>query len=116
MDFYSSSGAPIAYSDDEGHIYLFSGKPVAYLSGTAVYTFAGRHIGWFDNGWIRDLGGYAVFFTSAARGGPLKPVTQIKPVKGVKNVQPIKGVRQVTSVKPVWALSWSRLSGERYFA
>lgn len=91
MDFYSSSGAPIAYSDDGEHIYLFSGKPVAYFSGTAVYTFSGKHIGWFDNGWIRDLDGYAVFFTSAARGGPVKPVRQIKPVKGVKNVRPVKG-------------------------
>lgn len=116
MDFYSSSGAPIAYSDDGEHIYLFSGKPVAYFSGTAVYTFSGKHIGWIDNGWIRDLNGYAVFFTSAARGGPVKPVRQIKPAKGVKNVRPVKGVRQVTSVKPVWALSWSRLSGEIYFA
>ena len=116
MDFYDRSGAPIAYSDDGEHIYLFSGRPVAYLSRTAVYTFGGMHIGWFENGWIWDLDGNAVFFTPAARGGPGKPFRQIKPVKGVKAIRQIKEVRQLRSVKPVWALSWSRLSGDQYFA
>lgn len=106
IDFYDKSGTPIAYMEDGKHIYLFSGKPVAYLSGNAVYSFLGSHLGWFENGWIRDKGGQCVFFTSDADGRPVKPVKQVKPVKGVKQVKP---------VKPVKSLSWSNLSEQQFF-
>ena len=106
IDFYSKSGESVAYTEDEQHIYLFSGRPVAFLSGDAVYSFSGKHIGWFEDGWIRDREGKAVFFMSDAYGGPIKPVKRVKPVKGVKRVK---------SVKPIKALSWSDLSGEQFF-
>lgn len=115
IDFYSKSGKPIAYTDDGEHIYTFSGKPVAYLDGHAVHSFSGQHIGWFEDGWIRDKTGKCVLFTDAASGGPLKPVKNVKPVKGVKHVKPIKGVKHVRSVKAVKSLSWSPLSGEQFF-
>lgn len=44
IDFYSKSGEPVAYTEDGQHIYLFSGRPVAFLSGNAVYSFSGKHI------------------------------------------------------------------------
>ena len=115
IDFYSQAGEPIAYTDDGQHIYLFSGRPVAFLSGDAVYLFSGKHIGWFGDGWVRDRNGRPVFFTPDAYGGPIKPVRRVKPVKGVKQVKPVKGVKQVKSIKPVKALSWSDLSGEQFF-
>lgn len=31
MTFYSREGAPIAYTEDNETIYLFTGEPVAYL-------------------------------------------------------------------------------------
>lgn len=38
MTFYDSHGKAIAYLHDDGiHIYLFNGRPVAYLYGDAVY-------------------------------------------------------------------------------
>lgn len=116
IDFYSRTGEPIAYSEDGEHIYLFSGAPVAYLSGDAVYGFGGEHIGWFEDGWIRDKKGGCVFFTADARGGPVKPVKNVKPVKGVKQVKPVKGVKQVKCAKAVKSLSWSPLSGRQFFA
>jgi len=115
IDFYSKSGKPVAYTDDGQHVYLFSGRPVAHLLGDAVYSYSGRHIGWFENGWIRDTKGACVFFTSDAIGGPVKPVKHVKPVKGVKHVKPVKGVTHVKSVKAVKSLSWSPLSGEQFF-
>ena len=115
IDFYSKSGEPIAYTEDGQHIYMFSGRPAAFLSGDAIYLFSGKHIGWFEDGWIRDRQGRAVFFTSDAYGGPIKPVKRVKPVKGVKQVKPVKGVKQVKSIKPIKALSWSDLSGKQFF-
>ncbi|MFQ2194458.1 4-fold beta flower protein [Aeromonas jandaei] len=116
IDFYSKSGSPIAYTEDGQHIYLFSGAPVAHLDGDAVYSFSGNHIGWFEDGWVRDLKGKCVFYTASATGGPVKPVKKVKPVKSVKRVKPIKGVKKVKSVKAIKSLSWSPLSSEQFFA
>ena len=31
MVFYDNHGRPTAYTEDDVHIYLFTGEPVAYL-------------------------------------------------------------------------------------
>ncbi|MBE5863008.1 MAG: hypothetical protein E7295_09185 [Lachnospiraceae bacterium] len=115
MTFYDNSGRAVAYSDDGETIYLFNGAPVAYFYGDKVYDFRGQHLGFFSNGWIRNIRGFCVFFTENAIGGPIKPVKHIKPVKSVKHVKPVKCVRHVPFVKPVDQNSWSSVSGERFF-
>ena len=117
MVFYDNHGRPTAYTEDDVHIYLFTGEPVAYLDDDAVYGFNGHQFGWFENGWIRDLDGYCVFFTENATGsGPVKPVKHVCPVKHVKRVKPVKHVKRVRRVKAVKKLSWSQLSGVMFFA
>ena len=117
MVFYDNHGRPIAYTEDDVHIYLFTGEPVAYLDGDAVYGFNGHQFGWFENGWICDLDGYCVFFTENATGsGPVKPVKHVCPVKHVKRIKPVKHVKRVRRVKAVKKLSWSQLSGVVFFA
>lgn len=116
MTFYDSTGRAVAYTEDNENIYLYSGVPVAYLYGNLVYSFRGSQLGRFENGWIRDKGGYCVFFTENARGsGPVKPVKQVRPVKGIKKLKPIKGIRHAPSVKVADRFSWSNISGERFF-
>lgn len=117
MVFYDIHGRPTAYTEDDMHIYLFTGEPVAYLDRDTVYGFNGHQFGWFENGWIRDLNGYCVFFTENATGlGPLKPAKCACPVKSVKHVKPVKSVKSVRCVKTVRSLSWSQLSGLVFFA
>jgi hypothetical protein len=115
IDFYDYSGRPVAYTQDGTHIYTFTGRPVAYLSDDSVYSFSGVHLGWFEDGWVRDNSGQCVFYTGDATGGPLKPVKHVKPVKSVKSVKPVKSVKSVRPVRAVKSLSWSRLSGEDFF-
>jgi hypothetical protein len=115
VTFYSSAGAPVAYTSDGLNIYLFNGTSVAYIHDGSVYSFGGRHLGRYANGWIRDNNGACVFYTEEARGGPVKPVKHVRPVKGVKSVKPVKSVREVRPVKAVNQLGWSRLSGVAFF-
>ena len=116
ITFYNRYGKPIAYTDDGKHIYLFSGKPVAYFYDESVYGFNGKHLGRFIDGWIRDNNGNCVFFTEKTRGsGPIKPIRQIAPIKSIKNIKPIKSIKQIRPVKPVNTLSWSSLSSEVFF-
>lgn len=115
LTFYNKYGKPVAYTNDGVDIYLFSGEPVAYVSGDSIYSFPGRHLGWFLNGWIRDHNGHAVFFSDIAQGGPLKPLKQLKPLKGLKQFKPLKGLRQLKPLKPIPTFFWSELSDEDDF-
>lgn len=117
MTFYNCFGAATAYIEENDlTIYLFSGEPVAYIYNDTVYGFNGVHLGWIENGWIRDLSGCCVFFSETASGsGPVKPVKQVCPIKSVKQIMPIKSIRQIRHVKAVNQLSWSQLSGVSFF-
>jgi len=116
MVFYDRNGVPVAYSEDNEHIYLFDGKPVAFLKSDIVYNFSGKQLGRFNNGWVRDLKGYCVFFTEETSGtGPVKPVKRVLPIKSVKHIQPVKSITAIPHIKVVNVLSWSDLSGKKLF-
>lgn len=118
MTFYDLHGKPIAYLDnDHLHIYLFNGKPAAYLYNNAVYGYNGHQFGWFENGWIRDLKGDCVFFTESANdSGPAKPMKGSRPAKGARGAKPAKRERRAKSAKAAKKVSWSKLSGQQFFA
>ena len=115
IDFYDRSGSPVAYTQDGTHIYTFKGEPVAYFHVESVYSFSGSHLGWFEDGWIRDNNGHCVFYTQEAQGGPVKPMKQAKPLKSIKSLKPIKSLRSARPLKAMKSLSWSSLSGEHFF-
>ena len=58
-------GVGVAYVDrgDDSTIYLWGGIPTAYLDGTSIYGFNGRHLGWFEDGIVRGGGGKRVGYT-----------------------------------------------------
>lgn len=109
ITFYNKNGKAIAYLSerDDETIYLFNGTPVAYIYDCCVYSFKGKHIGWYENGWIYDNNGYCVFFTQNATGGPVKPVKSVMPVRSTTRVKPIKSVKAIKPVKPIKRLSWN---------
>lgn len=116
MEFHSRTGDACCYLHDGEHVYLWNGKPVGYLVDGKVYSFTGRQLGWFDNGWLYDRLNRPALFSADASGGPVKPVRKVKPVKGVRQVRPVRSVRQVGLVRPVRSLSWSPASDAAYFA
>ncbi|MCL6455015.1 MAG: hypothetical protein K6T78_15510 [Alicyclobacillus sp.] len=116
LTFYNHQGIAVAYTEDHCHIYLFDGSPVAYIYDDSIYSYIGKHLGRYLDGWVRDNSGYCVFFTESTQGGgPVRPVKHVRPVKNVKHVKPVKMVKEVKPVKPVSLLSWSSLSGEQFF-
>ena len=116
LNFFDKNGKPIAYTEDGEHIYLFSGTPVAYIYEDAIYSFSGVQLGWFEDGWVRDLQGQCVFFTEKASGnGPFKPFKKFLPFKGFKKFLPFKGFRQFKKFKPFNHNTWSQLSGSLFF-
>ena len=115
LTFYDREGIPVAYSEDEETIYRFSGEPVAYFVDEAVYSFDGKHLGHFAEGWIRDHYGKCIFFTEEAHDGPVKPSYRSKPHKDLKGMRPRKEMRDKPWITAMKSNSWSKLSGPQFF-
>lgn len=116
MTFYDRSGKPVAYTEDDVHIFLYSGYPVGYLYDGSVYSYSGRHLGTLRTGWIRDHAGTRVFFTDEAMNHALPlPAKLMKPPKLLKKTKPAKGRRETPPPRPEEAEEWSELSAEKFF-
>ena len=94
--------------DNELTIYLWSGKPVAYLhesnSRISVYGFNGKHLGWFESGVIWDSNGDALCATNDAVGG----YTKYEPYKGYKQYKPYKNYKEYAPAKPYFSRKFSQ--------
>lgn len=109
ISLFDSKGAPVAYvdtDDDDLTIYLWAGKPVAYVSGDNIYGFNGKHLGWWEKGIIRDHDGNAVGVTKEAAS----MYTQYEGYKGYKQYKPYKAYKQYAPYKPYFSMSWSSSS------
>jgi len=115
LTFYNQSGTPVIYTEDDEHLYDFDGNPIAYFSGKSVYNYSGRHLGWVENGWIKDSRGNCFLFSENATGGPLQPLKKLKPLKGLKKLKPLKGLKQLKPLKPLSTLNWSLHTVDDFF-
>jgi hypothetical protein len=87
-------------------IYLWSGKPVAYLTrdsagGFHVYGFNGNHVGWFVRGVVWDHDGNA----SCAVKERLQ-FTELEPLKSFKQFKPFKSFKEFAPFRPFFTTSW----------
>ncbi len=109
VSLFDGRGQPTAYvaPQDEMTIYLWSGEPVAYLvpdgGDFAVYSNAGRHLGWFAQGVMRDTQGAVVGAVREAFGSS----TSIEPMKGAKSVRPMRAAREIAGIRPLFTNGWS---------
>lgn len=105
ISIFDNTGKPCAYLDtsDELTIYFWTGEPVAYLENDSIYGFNGKHLGWFEDGIIRDHKGYAVGFIE----GALSIFTFPEPFKGFKKFKPFKSFKEFAPFKPFYMNQWS---------
>jgi hypothetical protein len=115
LAFYDVQGHAVAYSTDTFHVYAFCGLLLGYLDGDSVYSFRGRHLGWWEDGWVFDHHGARALFTEAAVGGPPLPSKQARPGRGFKDPPPTCDLQDPKPARVVFVLRWSPRSGERFF-
>lgn len=108
VTLFDRYGKAVAYvdTDDEMTIYLWGGTPVAYLDGENLYGFNGKHLGWFEEGIIRDHEGHVVGFVE----GAINVFTKFEPLKSFKQFKPFKSFKEFAPFKPVYADRWSSTS------
>jgi hypothetical protein len=102
ISLFDGRGKATAYVavDEEFTIYLWNGKPVAYLDSDsageyAVYGFNGKHLGWFVNGVIWDhAGGAACALKDRIQ------TTQHEPFKSFKQFKPFKSFKEPAPMRP----------------
>lgn len=107
VTLFNARGAADAYIAvaDELTIYLWSGKPVAYLEkaganeGYNVYGFNGKHLGWFTKGAIYDHDGTAACATSQV----MTSSSQLEPLKSLKQLKPLKSLTELSPLQPLLA-------------
>lgn len=114
ISLFNSSGEAAAYVavDDDLTIYLWEGKPVAYLvpindTEFNVFSFDGIHLGWFVSGLLRDHDGNA----ACALKGAIS-MTNLEGLKGLKELKPLKGLKELTPLRPLFSSTWSRVPCE----
>lgn len=106
ISLFNTNGKAVAYIDTVDKdltIYLWSGKPVAFISGEDVYGFNGKHLGWYAKGIVRDHKGDQVGVTKKATN----MYTEYEPYKSSKQYKPYKGHKEYAPYKPYWSTSWS---------
>ena len=108
VTLFDARGKAVAYMapDDDLTVYLWSGKPVAYLyqdsgSDFHVYGFNGKHLGWFVNGVVRDHDGNA-----ACAIKEVMRSTEFEPFKAFKQFKPFKSFKEFAPFRPFLSTIW----------
>lgn len=105
---YDTTGnvAAVVDPDNQSYIYLASsGEPVGYIDTTngAVYSFAGKHLGWYSDGVLWDNNGYMLAFVDSNKPKTLdvelvKKEVVLKPTKPVI----VTTTKEVVTTPPVY--------------
>lgn len=110
ITLFDSEGEAIAYidaADADWTIYLWDGTPVAYLDSEgdafAMYGFNGKHLGWYEDGMVRDRDGSLVGF----REGRAQVYTRYPPYKSAKQYKPYPAYREPAAYKPYYSNQFS---------
>lgn len=106
---FDKDGTPVSYIDynDEATIYLWDGTPVAYLDeDSKIYGFNGKHLGWYENGIIRNLTGEKNGFNRSS----LPCYARYEPYKSYKKYKPYKSYKEYSKYKPYYKYSSSNES------
>ena len=115
ISLFDSEGDAIAYidtDDEDNTIYLWNGTPVAYLSAKSsyydIYGFNGNHLGWFEDGIVRNQDGDAIGFQKGAVSGVY---TKYEPYKSYKKYKPYISYKSYAPYKPYYS---NRFSSESF--
>lgn len=113
VGLFNKDGKAIAYidtADKDMPVYLYNGKPVAYLDKDNIYGFNGKHLGWYDKGLVRTPKGEIIGASKEASNR----YTEYEPFKSFKQFKPFKTFPEFPPFKVIGQLSWTDDSFEKF--
>ncbi len=103
----------------DGTFYDYEGQPLAFLfeNGPTIFSYLGKHLGWFKNKYVWDLRGDAVGFAAGALRGPLIPSETREPPRLPVSLGTLPPgiVRSAVEEYPVLSFAWSQDTLEHFF-
>ena len=105
---YDQSGSVYAWLQMNGHICGLDGENLAFIDGDSVYEWDGKHIGWWQDGHIRDASGaVALFRADATNMGVFMPMRQVPPLHPLRPLSPHRPVKTSKPLRPKYLAEWS---------
>ncbi len=95
-------------------VYDETGFPRALLRSTAVVSFDGEFLGWFENGYFRDANGDAVAYLRGAAGRPVAPAPRVIPTAPTTWALPSTPTVRVTPTAHPATEFWSEIAWAEY--
>jgi len=115
--FFNQKGKARYFLDGDGrHIYSWDGEPVAFVEKTAVYLFDKTHLGWYEDGWLRDPDGKCVGMVEpGGKTGPNPPKAKHPDPPAEKKEPPEISEISETPKRPPRKPVWSALTDADFF-
>ena len=114
--FDVSGNATHYIENSTGILYSFEGVPIAFLKPKPtyfnIYNYRGEHLGWFENGIVRDHKGDIVVFV---KGAVTNVMTRFEPSKGLKRFEPTRPFEKNEPFKPSYSTIFSRTPLSYFF-
>ena len=96
--------------------YNWEGDPLAIVEKGAVMTFKGKHLGWFEDGWLRDMKGNCVGFCEpTGKGGPNPPKAKYGDPPADKKEAPDRPEVGELPKRPPRRAIWSDITDKSFF-
>jgi len=111
---YDQYGRCVGWLDDEESVIDPLGRHLAFVDEGAVFTYEGKYLGTFDEGYFRDDNGDAVAFIESAERGPLTPLPNLPPLPPMAEIPPLRPITPVPPIPPLPRLSWSGEAWDEY--
>jgi hypothetical protein len=102
---------------DKIHVYSWAGEPVAFVEKMGVFSFDLIHLGWYEDGWLRDHDGKCVALTEPpGKSGPNPPKIKARPEPPMdKKEPPEKPEVKELPRRPAKKALWSETSDVEFF-
>lgn len=114
---YNRYGEPILRLLDNGRFVGFDGKSIGFIDGINLYNYKGEHVGWFENGIMRDHNSACVGFgeNSTDIPRPFLPFKQFKPFPSFVEHEPFRPFKQFAPFEPYKKSGWSEIEPRDLF-
>lgn len=118
ITLYDENGNAINYIDrSSGVVYTFDGEPVGYLKAKSnyynIFNYKGKHLGWFEDGIVRDHQGEIAGFQ---KGAVTNVYTKIEPYKKARQYEPYRSYEDYEPYKPYYSVRFSRIPLGYFFS
>ena len=112
---FSRRSKLVAWLDEYSSIIFdLNTRPIAHVALGAVYTYDSHHLGYFDKGFFRDLGGHAVAFLHERTGGPITAIPSMVRLPPVAPWAPAPPSPPAAPAMPIAGYTWSMLDWDDF--